>query len=278
VGYTIIPAIAVGLINVQEEKNNTFIGTLTTRYGFTNRWEGELRVPYVYRNNDTVSLPFDTGSATATPGVYGATGKGLGDIEFATRYQFNDGGAEKPYYIGSLRFKTRTGTDPFQVENLTSLGNQYNGVALQSQLPTGSGFYSLQPGLTVLYPSDPVVFFGGLSYLHNFKRTNVYENTDQGNTYLGTVSAGDVATFNFGMGLALNSRSSFSIGYEQDSVGKTLINGSPVTGTTRIELGTLLLGYSYRLSDSRTLNIALGVGVTRDTPDVTLTFRLPMSF
>jgi len=55
-------------------------------------------------------------------------------------------------------------------------------------------------------------------------------------------------------------------------------NGSPVAGSVRTQLGTLLLGYSYRLSPKRTLNIAVGAGVTRDTPDVTLTLRVPMTF
>jgi hypothetical protein len=46
----------------------------------------------------------------------------------------------------------------------------------------------------------------------------------------------------------------------------------------RIQLGTLLLGYSYRLSDQRTLNVSVGAGLTRDTPDVTLMLRMPFSF
>jgi hypothetical protein len=51
-----------------------------------------------------------------------------------------------------------------------------------------------------------------------------------------------------------------------------------VPGSVRTQLGTLLVAYSYRLSDKKTLNISVGAGVTRDTPDVSLTVRLPMSF
>jgi len=40
----------------------------------------------------------------------------------------------------------------------------------------------------------------------------------------------------------------------------------------------LLLGYSYRYSNKTTLNVTVGAGLTRDTPDLTLTVRLPMSF
>jgi hypothetical protein len=66
-------------------------------------------------------------------------------------------------------------------------------------LPTGSGFlYSLQVGLTWLFPSDPAVFFGSFSYLHNFKRDNVSRNVIGGSEFLGTVEPGDIIGFNFG--------------------------------------------------------------------------------
>ena len=49
-------------------------------------------------------------------------------------------------------------------------------------------------------------------------------------------------------------------------------------GSTRSILGTLLVGYSYRLSPKMTLNLSVGAGLTRDTPDVTVTLRLPIQF
>src|SRR3546814_12021787 len=47
------------------------------------------------------------------------------------------------------------------------------GTGLPLELPTGSGFAAVQPRVTWLYASDPVVFFGSFSYLHNFKREDV---------------------------------------------------------------------------------------------------------
>ncbi len=275
VGYTIIPAILIGLIDVREVKRNTFIGALTTRYGVTNRLELEARVPYVYRSDTGVGREFLQGAASNTT-VFDSSGHGIGDIEATARYQFNDGGADRPYYIGSLRFKSRTGKDPFEVETSRAvLGFRNDGV--QTSLPTGSGFYGLQPALTVLYPSDPAVFFGTVSYLHSFRRGDVIRRTDTGPEDLGSVSPGGIFGFNFGMGLALNERSSFSIGYDHASVGKTKLNGHVAPDSVRVQLGTLLLGYSLRLSSQRTVSLTLGAGLTRDTPDLTLTLRMPMS-
>ena len=275
VGYTVIPAILVGLIDIREVRRTTLSATLTGRMGVTNRFEVEAKLPYVYRTDTSVGREVLQGSASSN--VFDSNGKGLGDIEVTGRYQFNDGGLDNPYFIGSMRFKSRTGKDPFQLPvTKTEIGFRDDG--LQRKLPTGSGFYGLQPAVTMLYPSDPAVFFGTVSYLHTFSRSNVWQNVDDVPTFLGRVSPGGIIGFNFGMGLGLNEKSSFSIGYDHASVGRTKVNGQTIQDSVRVQLGTLLLGYSYRLSDRRTLNVSLGAGLTRDTPDVSLTVRVPTTF
>jgi hypothetical protein len=268
VGYTIIPAIVIGLIDVREVKRTSITATLAGRYGLGNRAEVELRLPYVLRNDDTVSRPLATGSSIDT--TSNAKGHDIGDIELVGRYQLNDGGADKPFYVASLRFKTRTGKDPFEVNTGIT--------GLQTELPTGSGFYGLQPALTVLYPSDPAVLFGTISYLHSFARDNVTLLTDNVPQPVGKVAPGGVFGVNFGMGLALNEKSSFSIGYEHSLVNRTKINGEIPPGNVRLQLGTLLLGFSHRLNEQQTLSFSLGAGLTSDTPNVSLTLRVPTTF
>lgn len=280
VGYTVIPALLIGLVDVREIKRNTFTTAITGRTGISNRMEVEVKVPYVYRSDATVSREIFTG--TAVERVFDTTGKGMGDIEVAGRYQLNNGGADKGYYIAGLRYKSRTGRDPFEVVTdceRRCIGENVTGTGLPLDLPTGSGFHSLQATLTWLYPSDPAVFFGNLSYVHNFKRDDVTRLVRNGEREpLGSLQPGAVLGFNFGMGLALNDKASLSLGYDHSTIGRMRQNGATSIGSVRTQLGTLLLGYSYRLSAKRSLNIAVGAGVTRDTPDVTLTLRLPMTF
>jgi hypothetical protein len=280
VGYTVIPALLIGLLDVREVKRNTTTASVTLRRGITNRFEVEAKIPYVYRSDSTVSREIFTG--TAAERAFATSGKGVGDVELAARYQLNEGGVDKPYYIAGLRFKSRTGRDPFQVVTdcaTRCIGQNVTGTGLPLDLPTGSGFYSLQPSVTWLMPSDPAIFFGGFSYLKNFKRSNVSRTVLSGQKeMLGTIDPGDVFGFNFGMGLALNEKASFSIGYDHNSVGRMQQNGTTIPGSVRVQLGTLLLGYSYRLSDKRSLSVSVGAGLTRDTPDVTLMVRVPTSF
>jgi hypothetical protein len=287
VGFTVIPAILIGLIDVRQVKTTSATATLTARYGVTNRFELEARVPYVYIEGDTVSREIFTGSAQDN--VFRADGRGLGDVELTARYQLNRGGPDRAFYVAWLRYKSRTGKDLFEVvtDCVTRCVANATGTGLPLELPTGSGFQAIQPGLTWLYPSDPVVFFGSFSYLHNVTRSDVSRTVLTGapegfpqttTEFIGDVEAGDIIGMNVGVGLALNERAAISLGYDQSIVGKTKQNGEDAPGAVRVILGTLVLGGSYRFSDRASLNVALGVGVTRDTPDTSLSVRVPISF
>jgi hypothetical protein len=238
--------------------------------------EIEGKLPFVYRSDSAISRRIAS-SNDIDEGLFNASGSGLGDVEVTGRYQLNEGGADKPFYIASLRFKSRTGKDPFEVTTATAVpGGLTN--QLQRTLPTGSGFYTWQPGLTVLLPSDPAVFFGGVSYQYNVKRKNLSLKTNNGDEPVGDIKPGGVLGFNFGMGLAINERSSFSIGYDHASIARTEQNGQKVAESVRTQLGSLLLGYSHKLNRKTTVNVSVGVGVTRDSPDVSLTLRVPIAF
>ena len=62
------------------------------------------------------------------------------------------------------------------------------------------------------------------------------------------------------------------------TTGEWVFREKALPGAVRVQLGTLLLGGSYRFSERTSLNVSLGVGVTRDTPDTTLMVRVPVSF
>ncbi|MBI3431304.1 MAG: acetate kinase [Hydrogenophilales bacterium] len=273
VGYSILPALVIGLIDVRTVSRSTWIAAADVRYGLTSRLELEAKLPYVYRYDDTLSRPLDLNGG-ATDQLFNASGNGIGDIELAARYQLNLPKGDDPFYIAGLRLKTRTGKDPFDVSYATgSTLTTYGSV--QTELPTGSGFYTLQPSLSVVLPADPAVFFGGISYLWNIKRDI---NKNVGGVQIGQVDPGDGVDINLGMGLALNERSSFSVGYEHTWLGKSTLNGVTPPTELSTQLASLLVGYSYRLNKTTNLNLSIGAGLTNDTPDTQITLRVPIRF
>jgi hypothetical protein len=279
VGYTVIPSLLIGLVDVREVKRNTLTAALSLRYGLSNRVEVEAKLPYVYRRDDTISREIFTGAATDR--IFGTSGKSVGDVEIGARYQLNQPKDGLPYFVGSLRLKARNGKDPFEVvtDCVTRCVGSTTGTGLPLDLPTGSGFYSLQPGLTWLLPSDPAVFFGGLSYTHSFKRNNISRLVLNGEREdIGRIEPGGVLGINFGMGLSLNDKTAFSLGFDLNSVGRTRQNGQAVATSVRTQLSSLLLGYSHRITPASSVNVAMSAGLTRDTPDLSLSLRLPFSF
>jgi hypothetical protein len=259
-GNTFYDAFLVGQIDVRSVNRDTLVAALATRYGLTPRLEFELKVPYVYRSDSTVMRPLETGgSGASADALFDADGSGLGDVELALRYQIKNG-AGQPFVIGALRVKTRTGEDPFEVDIDPVTG-------LERELPTGSGFYGVQPSLTFIQVSDPAVFSANVSYLWNIERDLGWPAPE--------IDPGDIFGFTLGMGLALNEKASFSLGYDHNIVGKTKLSGEPLPTSSTTHLGSLLFGVAYRLSTSKTLNLSVATGVTEAAPDVQITVRVP---
>lgn len=264
-GLEVVNAVFIGGINATNARRNTLTAALNTRYGITSRLEASVKIPYVYRA-DRVFL----GPATGSTNVLNAdvSGADIGDVEFGLHYQLNvptNGGA---YYVANLRVKTDTGTGPFDVP--------YNIQGQQTRLPTGSGFWSAEPSLTVLYPNDPVVLFGNIGYSLNIG-TDV--NKRLGIQNFGRVEPGDILRASAGLGFSINERVSLSLGYEHDWVLETesIINGARAT-SDQLQLGSFLAGISYAFSPMTSGNFNIALGATRDAPDVRILFTLPMTF
>jgi hypothetical protein len=265
VGYTVLPALTIGLIDIQRIESNLTDFAFTGRYGLAQRLELEVRAPYIVENTSTQTRPLATASVANS--FFDSSGSGIGDVEVAMRAQLNHFRGDNVVWIGSLRWKTKTGTDVFQEPLDPTSG-------LQTRLATGSGFNAVQPGFTFLFPSDPAVFFGGAAYTYSFAR-------DVGFGF-GRVDPGGILDLNIGMGLALNDRASFSIGYQHSVVEQTSqpvpATGRALARTGTLQLGTLRFGVAYGITERLNLNTTIGIGVTRDSPDLEATIRLPYRF
>jgi hypothetical protein len=236
----------------------------------------ELRGSYLYRNDSTRSRQYLTDSVEDS--VFSGRGEGPGDWELGMRYQFAHRKATSPYFVGNMRFKAANGTDPFELATQSTL---MGAPKYSSELPTGSGFRMANPSLTLIYPTDPVVFYGSLGYVWT-------EEDDKGITYdedgnplgFGLVDPGDAVRLSFGLGLGLNDRSSLSIGYQLDRFSKTFIETAAVQNVigSDVTVGRLLVGYSLKMPSGAPLNLSIGIGTTGDASDTDLTFRVPFTF
>ncbi|MHA1600887.1 MAG: transporter [Alphaproteobacteria bacterium] len=264
-GISIVDGFLIGVIEASDADRDTITSQITGRFGVTNRLEIEVSVPHVYRSDRTTSLVGGSGGSTVTNST---TGDGLGDIEVAAHYQINDGTNDWPFFIANLRYKSTTGTGPFDISR--------DGSGIPTELATGSGFQGVEPSLTIIYPTDPAVLFANIGYLVNLP-SNV--NTTVGSALIGDVDPGDSIGMSFGVGFAMNEKLSLNLGYQHDFVLATTTetNGVDVKSET-LSVGSFLFGGSYRLTDAVSLNLTVQIGATVDAPDSRIIFRVPVRF
>jgi hypothetical protein len=261
--FTFLPAIAIGLIDLRQIQRHTFIGAGTARFGITDSLEISGRVPFLYRQDKQRSRPVAIGAGIDE--TFEADGSGLGDIEFTGRYQLNGGGGGWPVFVANLTTSIPTGKSPYDIRYVTAQG--VPGAVFPTELPTGVGYFSFQPSVTALYPTDPAVFFGSLSYGFNAETSEK----------IGKVDPGDSVGGSFGLGFSINERASFSIGYSHKHVFDTDLNGKTVEGSD-LNIGEFLLGYAYKLTQDVSVNLSLNLGATSDAQDVKMTLRVPTYF
>jgi len=193
------------------------------------------------------------------------------------RYQLTAGRPDEPIIVANLEVKSDSGRGPYDVK--------FDAGGVAQTLAAGSGFWAIEPSISFLYPSDPVVLFGNLGYLHSFG----YDiNKDIGSAHIGVVQPGDGISAAIGFSFALNPHFSYSLGFKNDfffgtssvltQLGGASPGGSIKAYTTNLEAGSLLLGGSYRLTPRLPVNVNFEFGVTADAPNVTVMLRLPYVF
>jgi hypothetical protein len=253
-GFALLPILVVGDITSQRVRKDILLPTFTTRLGLPKRFQMDFTIPYGYVLNRTVDA---LGTQTS------ASQFGLGDIQAGVSRQFSFEHGRIPDLLGNLRFKSVTGTNSYSLES--------------SETSLGSGFYGLQGNLTAAKSSDPVIFFGNLSFTKNLPADHTIPSTDPTNasaTTIGHFRPGSSIGFQLGSILALNTETSMTLGWDQRFTRTTQLNGSPLAGSYLVE-GTLRFGTSYLYAPGRTIDLSFGVGVTPDTPNLQFSVGFP---
>ncbi|MGR2738573.1 transporter [Billgrantia sp. Q4P2] len=268
-GIEILSTLLIGVFSAEEAERDIWTASLTGRLGVTDRLEMELKVPYVYRD-DTLRATVPTVGDDSFDIDRDLSGNGLGDIEVTARYQLNRGQNGWPFFVGNLRYKSVTGDGPFDIARDSD--------GIEQELATGSGFHAIEPSITALLPSDPAVFFANLGYLYNMSDDVNQQITED--LWIGEVDPGDAVRLSFGMAYAINPRASFTLGFKNDFIGKTKTeyfgdNGRATQSSRTLNIGSLLLGWSYQLNPDVSVNLGLELGVTDDAPNTVLTLRVP---
>ncbi|OJA60629.1 hypothetical protein [Burkholderia ubonensis] len=278
-GFLALDAIFLGNLNLGQTKSHQLMSDVDVRYGLTDRISVDVDVPYMYRT--ATFMNGGAGGAANTLSDTSVNSHALGDVNFGLYYQFVKEHGSVPDIVGSLRVKAPTGTSPFGIKLLQADPNNTNLVA-PSKLPTGTGFWSITAGVSVLKTYDPVVLFGSVSYTYNVARSFSDISSVVGQTQPAKVKLGDIVQFGGGVALAFSERDSASIAYTmaiEPSTRTQAPGGSwqrvPGSQTTASTLG---FGLNHVFNKHLTMNASVAIGLTPDAPNFVVGLRFPYTF
>jgi len=229
------------LIASETERNSdSLTADLLFRLGLPGDTQLEIGLPYRWRRNETVTnVNFSPLEASTH------TGEGPGDVRIAVAKTLWREAPHSPDVIGRLSWDTDTG------------GSSDNGVSLNG------GFHEVRGALSFIKREDPVVFVGGLSYEYTFE-----ENA---------INPGDTLAANIGSYVALSPQTSLNFSLSMAYQEESKLSGSVLEGSDR-KIGSLIIGGSTIIGRRTLLNLSLGVGLTEDADDVSVSLSLPMRF
>ncbi|MDR3505965.1 MAG: hypothetical protein P4L52_06945 [Acidocella sp.] len=279
-GFTIIPGITFGNIFVSRVDQRFLTGAVTARYGVTDRLEINLKIPVVGAFG---SMTAQAAGPSAIPVHTSQTNGDIGDIQVGASYQFNSGDNGWPVFVGNLLFKTATGQSPYDVPVFTSTNgtgqtaNDQLLLGVPKKLPTGTGFYSLQPSVTVFYATAPGVLFGNLQFVQNFGNSFNIPNPGGGPAVHEYLKPGQAIAGTFGIGFALNDKASMTFSYQEEHVFASSAGGRQIVGSA-YDFGTFNFGLGYAITPMTNLNIGVGIGVGPYAPAAKILVELPTRF
>lgn len=266
-GLAVLPALVIGNIDVADVDRSILEPSLTLRYGLFDNLQMEVMAPWRY-SNDMISL--QSGEERTVDDT------AFGDVQGGFSCQLLEEKAKRPALVASVRAKSRTGKDPFEVNP-------------DEEIPTGSGFWGVSGSLSAIKVIDPVVIFGNIGYTYNIQRTinfNQASNSDVGNIEF---DPGDSIEWGLGFAYALSPEFSLNMQYSHQIVmsssieqiqfpeNNTSIKTGDVAGTHQ-NIPSLKIGTVLAFENGTYLDFSIAIGLSEDAPDVTIQLALPFRF
>jgi len=251
-------------LRVDEDASHTISNTFTAQYGVRDNLTFTASIPFIAKSDS----------------LKDATAAGLGDINLGARWEpFPLKAGRLPLILfGSL--STKTGDSPYEINP-------------EKDLSTGKGYYSVGVGASTRKYIDPVVLFASVSANYGFKETGLNQVRGGGNsngqggdqTYqrvLEEFDPGMTGGFSFGFAYSFNYDVSMTMSYQQSFNMNTSFKYKPTEGLADSykaadqSSGMFSIALGVRVNPDTIVNGTLGIGLTEDSPDISLGLSFPL--
>lgn len=239
-------------LRVEEDSNHTLTNTFTGQYGLRDNLTLTASLPLVAKSNS----------------IKDTTTAGLGDISFGARWEPFPLKQGRLPLILSGNISTKTGDSPYEINPVKDLS-------------TGKGYYSVGVGASTRKYIDPVVLFASVSANYGFKESGLNQirgGGGEGYRVLDEFDPGITGGFSFGFAYSFNYDVSMTMSYQQSFNTNTTFtykNGEHYKAADQTS-AMLAIALGVRVSPETIVNGTVGIGLTEDSPDVSLGLSFPL--
>lgn len=279
-GFLALNSIFLGNIAIDRVTSDSLTYDMIGRYAITPRLSLNLDVPFVGRATDYQQG--GAGGSAASIDEKESTGKAIGDVNFTVNYKVLTETQNRPDTVLTFGLTAPSGRAPYGIKWYNVASSQYESFAVPDRQPTGNGVWQATFGSSFVKTMDPAIVFGNVGYTHSFIRGFNDIDTDPQVVTPGSVKLSDIYYFGAGLAFAFNDRASLSLSFSDRINGKDSLRESGGSWTkiigSQANAATLNVGFTYAVNSHTTFVTLLGMGMTPDAPDFTLTFKIPYMF
>lgn len=234
-------------LRMEEDANHTITNTFTGQYGLRDNLTLTASLPLVAKSNT----------------LKDTTAAGLGDFSMGARWEpFPLKPGRLPLILfGNL--STKTGDSPYEINP-------------SKDLATGKGYYSVGVGASTRKYIDPVVLFASVSANYGFEESGL--NQRRGTRTLDSFDPGITGGFSLGFAYSFNYDVSMTMSYQQSfntQTSFTYTSGEYYNAPDQTS-AMFAISLGVRVSPETIVNGTLGIGLTEDSPDVSLGLSFPL--
>jgi len=278
-GFLALDAIFLGNIAIENVESDSLTWNFAARWGVNPRLTLNLDVPYIGRK--TLYQKGGAGGSAAAIAQEETHGAGIGDATLSANYRLFGERGWRPETVFTAGITAPTGREPYGLDwkVIERDDDDFIRFAVPAEQPTGNGVWQASAGLSAVKTADPAILFANVGYIRSFKRGfgDIDSNPDTVNP--GEVKLGDSYYFGAGVAFAFNERTSLSISFSDKLSARASTRYKDgrwmkVIGSDA-NAGSLNLGVTYALTSRATFVSLLGIGLTPDAPDFSLSFKLP---
>jgi hypothetical protein len=250
----IVTDIGIGgltLFEIENVSSHTITNSFSADYGILNNLTGNITLPLI--------------SKYAEARGHSGVSNSIGDISLGARWQPMEARRDQPNLTFTSNVRLPSGRSPFKI--IAGSGEA-----------TGSGVTAISAGLNVNRIVDPVALFGSLNITGSLPAKDLFQLN--GTRTLTRAQPGQSVGFGLGFAYALSYGISTTMSFQEAiSAGSKLRFADGLETKTSMQTSAMLnLGLGYRVSPKTTVNLSVGIGLTTDSPNLSVGLNLPLAF